>query len=134
MNLVSKEFLKNKKFNQLNMKENNSEKKIPDMTSLIHKNQYNTDNQSWKKKLGDVDKKIPYVSGAVTKTILNTKISGVENKIQDTSQENRMYQKLKYQTLLFKHKTCNICNKAKLKAEQDKIVKIHAFNLSYFCG
>ena len=69
------------------MKENNSEKKIPDMTSLIHKNQYITDNQSWKKKLGDVDKKIPDVSGAATKTILNTKISGVENKIQDTSQE-----------------------------------------------
>ena len=35
-------------------------------------------------------KKIPDVNGSVTKAILNTKTSGVENKIQDTSQENRM--------------------------------------------
>ena len=58
------------------------------MTNLIHITQYSTDNQSSKK--NDVDKKIPDVNGSVTKTILNTKISGVENKIQDTSQENRM--------------------------------------------
>ena len=61
------------------------------MTNLIHITQYNTDTQSSKKKPGDVDKKkIRDVNGTVTKTILNTKISGVENKIQDTSQENRM--------------------------------------------
>ena len=61
------------------------------MTNLIHITQYNTDTQSSKKKPGDVDKKkIPDVNGSVTQTILNTKISGVESKIQDTSQENRM--------------------------------------------
>ena len=61
------------------------------MTNLIRITQYNTDTQSSKKKPGDVDKKkIPDVNGSVTKTILNTKISGVESKIQDTSQENRM--------------------------------------------
>ena len=37
------------------------------------------------KRIGDVDKKIPDVSGFVTATVLNTKISEVENKIPDTS-------------------------------------------------
>ena len=29
---------------------------------------------------------------------------------------------------------CNISNKAELKAEQDKIVKLEAFYSSYFCA
>ena len=33
------------------------------------------------KKIGDVDKKIPDTSGLVITTVLNTKISEVENKI-----------------------------------------------------
>ena len=37
------------------------------------------------KRIGDVDKKIPDVSGFVTATVLNTKISELENKIPDTS-------------------------------------------------
>ena len=36
---------------------NNLEKKIPDGTTLIHINQYNTDKQNLEKKIGDVDKK-----------------------------------------------------------------------------
>ena len=39
-------------------KVSNLEKKIPDGTTLIHVNQYNTDKQNLDKKNGDVDKKI----------------------------------------------------------------------------
>ena len=37
------------------------------------------------KNIGDVDKKIPEVSGLVTTTVLDTKIGEVENQIPDTS-------------------------------------------------
>ena len=36
------------------------------------------------KKIGDVDKKIPEVTGLVTTTVLDTKIGEVENQIPDT--------------------------------------------------
>ena len=38
-------------------KVDNSEKKIPDTTTLIYINQYNTEKQNFEKKIGDVDKK-----------------------------------------------------------------------------
>ena len=41
--VVEKEIVKNTKFNTLKTKVNNSEKKIPDATTLIHINQCNTD-------------------------------------------------------------------------------------------
>ena len=82
---VSKEVVKNKKFNTSNAKVNNLEKKIPDATNLIHINQYNTDEQNFEKKentmLIDVGKKIPNVSGLVATTTLNTKIVELDNKI-----------------------------------------------------
>ena len=37
------------------------------------------------KKIGDVDKKIPEVSGLLTTTVLRTKINEVENKITKMS-------------------------------------------------
>ena len=58
---MSKEVVKNKKFNTSNAKVNNLEKKIPDATNLIHINQYNTGEQNFEKKentmLIDVGKK-----------------------------------------------------------------------------
>ena len=39
--------VKNTKFNTLKTKVNNLDKKIPDATTLIHTNQYNTDKQNW---------------------------------------------------------------------------------------
>ena len=47
--------LKTKKFNTLKRKVNNLENQIPDATTLIHVNQYNTDKQNLEKKVGDVD-------------------------------------------------------------------------------
>ena len=55
--VVDNEFVKNTKFNTLKTKVNNLQKKIPDPTELIHINQYNTDKQKFRKKIGDVDKK-----------------------------------------------------------------------------
>ena len=52
-----------------------AQKKIPYATALIHINQYNTDKQNLEKKIGDVHKKIPDISGLVATTVLNTKIS-----------------------------------------------------------
>ena len=41
--IVDKEVVKNTKFNTLNTKVNKFEKKIPDISTLIQTNQYNTD-------------------------------------------------------------------------------------------
>ena len=49
--------LKTQIFNTLKKKVNSLEKKIPDATTLIHINQYNTDKHNFEKKIGDVDKK-----------------------------------------------------------------------------
>ena len=68
-----------------NMKVNNVEKKIPDQSTLIQTNQYNTDKQNLEKNIGEVENKIHDVSGLVTTAVLNTKIGEVENKIPDTS-------------------------------------------------
>ena len=87
----------------LKTKVNRLEKKIPDATTFIHINQYNTDKHSLDKTIWDVDKivsdtidynclntkisevenKKPNTSNLVTTTVLNTKISEVENKILD---------------------------------------------------
>ena len=83
--VVDNEVVKNAKFNTINTKVNNLEKKIPDETTLIHLNQYNTDKQNLEKKIGVVDKKAPDTSGLVTRTVSNIKIREVENKIPNTS-------------------------------------------------
>ena len=57
--VVANEVVKETKFNTLKTKVNSLEKKIPDATTLIHINQYNTDKQNLDKKIGDVDKKSP---------------------------------------------------------------------------
>ena len=44
--VVENEVVKNTKFKTLKIKANNLEKKIPDTTTLIHINQYNTDIQN----------------------------------------------------------------------------------------
>ena len=78
---VDNEVVKNTKLNTLNTKINNLEKKIPDATPLIHRNQYNKDKLNFETKIGYVYNKITDIRGLVTTTVLNTKISEVENKI-----------------------------------------------------
>ena len=52
---MSKEVLKNTKFNRINTKVNILKNKIPHATTLIHINQYNTDQQKLEKEIRDVD-------------------------------------------------------------------------------
>ena len=70
-----KKVIKNTKFNTLKKKVSNLEKKIPDLTTLIYINQCNTGKQNFEKRIRDAYKKTPDVSGLVTPTVLNTKIS-----------------------------------------------------------
>ena len=91
---VENEVVKNTRFNTLKTKVNNLHKNFHDATTLIHINQYDADKQNLEKKVGNIDKKIQHVSGLVTATTLNTKISEVDNKIPDhdkyiTAQEFR---------------------------------------------
>ena len=55
--IVDNEVVKNTKFNTLKTKINDLEKKIPDATTLIHINQYNTDKQNLEKKWEMLTKK-----------------------------------------------------------------------------
>ena len=67
-------------FNTLKTKVNNSEKKIPEVTTLIHIYQFNTEKQNLEKKIDDVGKKIPDTSGLDTTTVLNKKTSALVKK------------------------------------------------------
>ena len=62
-------------------KVNKLDEKITDATTLIQINQQNTEKQYLEKNIEDVDKKKTDFSGAVTTTVLNTKIKEVENKV-----------------------------------------------------
>ena len=102
--------------------------------------------------------KIPDVSGLVTTTIFDTKNKGADNKIPDLS---TLVKKTDYKakiegkyftTFVYKKVSSEILNakmkpnsdiynlvknfdlntKAEVKSEQDKIVKLQAFNPSYF--
>ena len=61
--VVDNKVIENAKFNTLKTTVNSLEREIPDATTLIQLNQYNTDKQNLEKKIGDVDKKykIPVV-------------------------------------------------------------------------
>ena len=82
--VVDKKFVKNTKFNT-NMKVYNLEQKNPDASTLIQANHYNTDKQNLEKETGDVENKIPDISGLATAAVVNKKIGEVENKIADAS-------------------------------------------------
>ena len=47
--VVGNEFVKNTKYNTLKTKVDKLDRKIPDATTLIHTNQYNTDKKIWRK-------------------------------------------------------------------------------------
>ena len=79
--VVDKDVFNSTKSKTLKTKAKNLERKILDVATVIHINQYNTDKQNLKEKIGDVDEKVIDASGFVTKTILNTKINEAENKI-----------------------------------------------------
>ena len=81
---VDNEVAKSTKFNALKTKVNNLQKKVPDATTLTHINQNNTDKQNLEKKWKCWKRNTRY-DCLVTVTVLNTKISELENKIPNTS-------------------------------------------------
>ena len=70
---VKNKVVKNTKFNKLKTKINKLHKKIPDVTTVIHINQYSTEKQNFEKNIRDVYKKMPDVSGLVTTTVSEVK-------------------------------------------------------------
>ena len=79
---MSNEVVKNTKSNIVNTKVNNSDKKLSNVSTLIHINQYNTGKQNLAKKIGDVDKKILCARGLVNN---DAKILAVKGKYINTS-------------------------------------------------
>ena len=61
--VVDKEIFNSTKSKTLKTKANNLERKILDVTTVIHINQYNTDKQNLEEKIGDVDEKVVDASG-----------------------------------------------------------------------
>ena len=56
-----------------------------DTTRLVSKTKYENDGADLEKKISDVDKKVPDVSGLVKNTDFNSEITEVENKIPNVS-------------------------------------------------
>ena len=59
---------------------NDLEDNILDTSTLIHRNQYNTERQSLEKKIEEVDQKIPDVSGLVRILLLTQKLEKLRTK------------------------------------------------------
>ena len=59
---------------------NDLEDNILDTSTLIHRNQYNTEKQSLEKKIEEFDQKIPDVSGLVRILLLTQKLEKLRTK------------------------------------------------------
>ena len=121
------------------------EKNTQDVSSLVTNTVSNT-------KTGEIENKIPAVSYLVKKMNCNTKISGTEAKNFNTSGYNKFRSKIlkikiKEKGLVDKSNVCNLtknsdlntklaalAKRAELKEDQDKVLKLQAFDSSYFHG
>ena len=77
---MSKAAVKKTQYKKLDKKVDNLEK-TPNVSTLPQTSQNNTDKQNPEKQIGEVQNKIPDVSGLVTTTVFITKIGEVETKI-----------------------------------------------------
>ena len=102
--------------------------------------------------LTEVENKIPDVSSSVKKTNYDLKILDIESKYFTTADYNKFTSqtldaKIKQKKVIDKSniadfinnadlhkKKSNISDKTELKAEQDKIMKLQAFDSNYFRG
>ena len=103
-----------------------------------------------KRKIKELGSKIPYLSGLVRKTGYDVKISEIEGKCFTTSDYNKFKSnmvdaKINQKELVNNYDTSNIvkdsdintklvtlATKSELKSDQEKIVKLQTFDLSYF--
>ena len=108
----------------LKTKVNNLKKKTPDLTALIHINQYNTDKQNLEKQIGDVNEELQDTSDLVTATVLNAKISKAQYKIIDDSKyiTTQEFNKLTTENLTIRLKQAGFVN------ENDFNNKLKNFN------
>ena len=148
----------------LEKKHSDAEKKIPNISALVKKTDYNAktteiegkipniSNLATNAALTAVENKIPDVSNLVKKAYYDAKISDIENKYITTADYNKFTKdivanNIKSKELVDKsaiagfisnaeldRKVATLATKAELKAEQDKIIKLQAFNSSYFQG
>ena len=112
-----------------------------DTSGFILKTKYDTDKSSLEKKISDANKKIPNISKLVKKTDYNSQITDIESKIPIitglaptaslTSVENKIpnVSDVVEKTMLI-WIVPTLATKAELKAEQDKIIKSQAFDSS----
>ena len=89
--------------------------KVLAATTLIHINQYNTDEQNLEKKIGDVNKKYQALVVHWLWLLLIQKLMKLITKYFDLNT-----------------KLAALAIKAELKAEQNKIVKLEAFDSTFF--
>ena len=80
-NVVSKDIVKNTKFNKLITKVRNLGNNIPNASVLLQKNQYTTDKELGEKR-GDGENKLPEVSDLVTIAVLIRKLVKLRTKDQ----------------------------------------------------
>ena len=126
----------------MNVKTNNVENKEPDTSTSVTTNVLNTIT-------GELESKIPDVSGLDKKRYDKDKRSGTDRKYFTTSDYNKLTKKLldghikenglvdkskisNHVKTWFKNKTYNISNTV-LNAEQYKIMKHEAFDSNHFC-
>ena len=61
------------------------ENKIPNISMLGNKLQHDNDKQNLEKKIENIDKRLPNITGLVTNAMINTKIIEIENRILSTT-------------------------------------------------
>ena len=83
--IVDKKVVKNTKFIILKTKVNKVDKQVPNLTTLIDTNQYNTDKQNLQKKTGGIDKKSQTLVDYLLQLLFTQKINECNNKIPNVS-------------------------------------------------
>ena len=119
------------------------DKKIPDVTNLVKKADFNTKVTEIEGKIPDIsslatksaltviENKIPDVSSLIKKTDFNTKVTEREGKISDVS---NLVKKIDFDSKLKKNIDRVTKNKSKHLLVENELKKLKEFDLSYFRG
>ena len=100
------------------------ENKIPDVSSLVKKRDFNT-------KVTEIEGEIPDVSNLVKKTDFNTKVTEIEGKIPDVS---NLVKNTDFDTRLKQISDRVTKNKSKHLLVQNELKKLEKFDAAYFRG
>ena len=130
-NLVKNDVVKKTEYDKLVAKVDNI-----DTTGFVLKTTYDTDKSDLKKKISDVDKKIPDTSGLVKKTDDNSKITEIENKISSITglATNSALAAVENKIELKEISDRVTSNKTKHLLVGNKLKKLKTFDSIYFKG